>query len=116
SFRIQCQSKQGVNALHTPSMPDGTRHAGAAPGIQVPHGRIEPYENKILAAILSLKQAIREMVHDGDTVALEGFTHLIPFAAGYEIIRQGKRDLIVIRMPPDLIYDQLIGAGCVKKI
>ena len=53
---------------------------------------------------------------DGDTVALEGFTHLIPFAAGHEIIRQGKRDLTVIRMTPDLIYDQLIGAGCVKKI
>jgi glutaconate CoA-transferase subunit A len=69
-----------------------------------------------LASILSLSEAIREHVHDGDTVALEGFTHLIPFAAGHEIIRQQRRDLTVIRMTPDLIYDQLIGAGCVSKI
>ncbi|HEY2842395.1 MAG TPA: CoA-transferase, partial [Bryobacteraceae bacterium] len=69
-----------------------------------------------MASILSLSEAIRETVRDGDTVALEGFTHLIPFAAGHEIIRQAKRDLTVIRMTPDLIYDQLIGAGCVKKL
>jgi glutaconate CoA-transferase subunit A len=75
------------------------------------HGKIEA-----LAPILSLSEAIRETVRDGDTVALEGFTHLIPFAAGHEIIRQAKRDLTVIRLTPDLIYDQLIGAGCVKKI
>jgi glutaconate CoA-transferase subunit A len=55
-------------------------------------------------------------VRDGDVVALEGFTHLIPYAAGHEIVRQGKRDLTVIRMTPDVIYDMLIGAGCVKKI
>jgi glutaconate CoA-transferase subunit A len=69
-----------------------------------------------LAEITTLKEAIREMVRDGDTVALEGFTHLIPFAAGHEIIRQGRRDLTLIRMTPDLIYDQLIGAGCVAKL
>jgi glutaconate CoA-transferase subunit A len=63
-----------------------------------------------------LSEAIRETVRDGDTVALEGFTHLIPFAAGHEIIRQQRRNLTVIRMTPDLIYDQLIGAGCVSKI
>jgi glutaconate CoA-transferase, subunit A len=56
------------------------------------------------------------MVRDGDTVALEGFTHLIPFAAGHEIIRQGRRDLTLVRMTPDLIYDQLIGAGCARKL
>src|SRR5579871_935853 len=56
------------------------------------------------------------MVRDGDTLALEGFTHLIPFAAGHEIIRQGRRDLTVIRMTPDLIYDQMIGVGCVSKL
>ena len=49
-------------------------------------------------------------------MALEGFTHLIPFAAGHEIIRQAKRDLTLIRMTPDLIYDQLIGMGCVRKL
>jgi glutaconate CoA-transferase, subunit A len=69
-----------------------------------------------LAEILQLKDAIAKYVRDGDTMALEGFTHLIPFAAGYEIIRQQKRNLAVIRMTPDVIYDQMIGAGCVRKI
>ena len=65
---------------------------------------------------LSLREAVAEHVHDGDTVALEGFTHLIPFAAGHEIIRQGRRDLTVVRMTPDVIYDQMIGMGCVKRM
>jgi glutaconate CoA-transferase, subunit A len=69
-----------------------------------------------LANILNLKEAIEEMVRDGDTIALEGFTHLIPFSAGHEIIRQGRRNLTLIRMTPDLIYDQLIGAGCASKL
>lgn len=56
------------------------------------------------------------MVRDGDVVALEGFTHLIPFAAGHEIIRQGRRNLTLVRLTPDLIYDQLIGAGCASKL
>ena len=64
------------------------------------------------AVIAPLEESIAELVHDGDTVALEGFTHLIPFAAGHEIIRQGRRDLTLVRMTPDLVYDQLIGAGC----
>ena len=58
----------------------------------------------------------RELVHDGDTVALEGFTHLIPHAAGHELIRQGRRDLTLIRMTPDVVYDQLIGMGCARKL
>ena len=66
--------------------------------------------------ILSLQAAIREFVQDGQTLALEGFTHLIPFAAGHEIIRQGRRDLHLVRMTPDLIYDQLIGAGCARAL
>jgi glutaconate CoA-transferase subunit A len=69
-----------------------------------------------LAVILSLREAIHENVRDGDVVALEGFTHLIPFAAGHEIVRQARRNLTVIRMTPDLIYDQLIGMGCVSKL
>jgi glutaconate CoA-transferase, subunit A len=68
------------------------------------------------AEITSLKDAVAELVHDGDTVALEGFTHLIPVAAGHEIIRQRRRDLTVIRLTPDIVYDQLIGAGCVRKL
>jgi glutaconate CoA-transferase, subunit A len=69
-----------------------------------------------MAAILSLRDAVADLVHDGDTVALEGFTHLIPFAAAHEIIRQGITDLTVARMTPDVIYDQLIGAGLVRKL
>ena len=69
-----------------------------------------------MAKIVSLTDAVAEFVHDGDTVALEGFTHLIPFAAGHEIIRQRRRDLTLARMTPDLIYDQIIGAGCARKL
>jgi glutaconate CoA-transferase, subunit A len=69
-----------------------------------------------MAELTTLGEAVTELIHDGDTVALEGFTHLIPFAAGHEIIRQGKRDLVVSRLTPDLIYDQLIGAGCVRRL
>src|SRR5688572_11184563 len=65
---------------------------------------------------LSLADAIAEHVGDGDTVALEGFTHLIPFAAGHEVIRQQRRNLTLVRMTPDLIYDQLIGAGCAARL
>ncbi len=65
---------------------------------------------------IELGDAVARHVHDGDTVALEGFTHLIPFAAGQEIIRQGRVDLTLIRMTPDLIYDQLIGAGCARRL
>jgi glutaconate CoA-transferase subunit A len=68
------------------------------------------------ATFAALDEAVAELVHDGATVALEGFTHLIPFAAGHEIIRQGRRDLTLVRMTPDLIYDQLIGAGCVARL
>jgi glutaconate CoA-transferase subunit A len=69
-----------------------------------------------MAEIVPLPQAVSELVHDGDTVALEGFTHLIPFAAGQEIIRQGRRNLTLVRMTPDMIYDQLIGMGCARRL
>ncbi|KAA5834589.1 CoA transferase subunit A [Saccharopolyspora hirsuta] len=69
-----------------------------------------------MARILQLDEAIAELVHDGDAIALEGFTHLIPVAAGHEIIRQGRKDLTLIRMTPDIVYDQLIGAGCARKL
>ena len=69
-----------------------------------------------MAEIVSLAEAIGQAVHDGDTVAMEGFTHLIPHAAGHEVIRQGLRDLTLVRMTPDVIYDQLIGAGCARKL
>jgi len=69
-----------------------------------------------MADICSLREAVSGLIHDGDTVAMEGFTHLIPHAAGHEVIRQGKRDLALVRMTPDLIYDQLIGAGCATSL
>jgi glutaconate CoA-transferase subunit A len=69
-----------------------------------------------VARILPLADAIDQNVRDGDTVALEGFTHLIPFAAGHEIIRQQCQDLTLVRMTPDLVYDQLIGMGCARRL
>ena len=69
-----------------------------------------------MARLLALHDAVAELVQDGDTVALEGFTHLIPHAAGHELIRQGRQDLTLVRMTPDVIFDQLIGAGAARKL
>lgn len=69
-----------------------------------------------MARFMSLEEAVASCVRDGDTVAMEGFTHLIPHAAGHEVIRQGRRDLTLVRMTPDLIYDQMIGMGCAAKL
>jgi glutaconate CoA-transferase subunit A len=69
-----------------------------------------------MAELLSLSQAVARFVEDGDVVAMEGFTHLIPFAAGHEVIRQKRRDLTLIRMTPDILYDQLIGMGAARKL
>ena len=64
----------------------------------------------------ALADAVRENLHDGDSVAFEGFTHLIPHAAAHEAIRQGFRDLTLVRMTPDIVYDQMIGLGMAKKV
>src|SRR5499427_11020939 len=69
-----------------------------------------------MAEITTLREAVAALVRDGDIVAMEGFTHLIPFAAGQEVIRQQRRQLTLVRMTPDVIYDQLIGAGCARKL
>src|SRR6201996_7546388 len=66
--------------------------------------------------LTTLPEAVAELVRDGDSVALEGFTHLIPFAAGHEVLRQGRRDLELVRMTPDLLYDQMVGMGCARKL
>ena len=66
--------------------------------------------------VASMRDAVAELVHDGDTVAIEGFTHLISFAAGHEIIRQRRRDLVLARMTPDVIYDQMVAAGVARKL
>jgi glutaconate CoA-transferase subunit A len=69
-----------------------------------------------MASLMTLRDAVADLVCDGDTVALEGFTHLIPFAAGHEILRQDRRDLELVRMTPDLLYDQMVGMGCARKL
>jgi glutaconate CoA-transferase subunit A len=69
-----------------------------------------------VAEIQSLAEAVAAVVHDGDCVAIEGFTHLIPVAAGQEIIRQGRRDLTLVRLTPDIVFDQMIGTGCARKL
>jgi glutaconate CoA-transferase subunit A len=69
-----------------------------------------------MAEFLDLAAAVAANVCDGDTVAMEGFTHLIPYAAGHEVIRQGKRDLEIVRMTPDILYDQIIGMGLARKL
>ena len=65
---------------------------------------------------MPLADAVCRFVKDGQTIAMEGFTHLIPSAAGHEVIRQGRRDLTLVRMTPDIIYDQLIGMGCARAL
>jgi glutaconate CoA-transferase, subunit A len=69
-----------------------------------------------VAELALLAEAVADLVHDGDSVALEGFTHLIPFAAGHEIVRQGRQELELIRMTPDVLYDQMIGMGVARKL
>ena len=69
-----------------------------------------------MTKLTSLSEAIAKYVHDGDTIYAAGFTHLIPFAAGHEMIRQGKKDLTLARATPDLIYDMMVAAGCAKKV
>jgi glutaconate CoA-transferase subunit A len=69
-----------------------------------------------VARIVPLNEAVAELVHDGDVVALEGFTHLIPHAAGHELIRQRRQELTLVRMTPDVVYDQLVGMGSGRKL
>jgi glutaconate CoA-transferase subunit A len=69
-----------------------------------------------MAELTTLSEAVAGLVRDGDAVALEGFTHLIPFAAGHELLRQGRTDLELVRMTPDVLYDQMVGAGAARKL
>jgi glutaconate CoA-transferase subunit A len=69
-----------------------------------------------MSKLMTMSEAVARFVHDGDCIAIEGFTHLICFAAGHEIIRQRKRDLVLSRLTPDLIYDQMVAAGCARKL
>src|SRR2546429_8183664 len=69
-----------------------------------------------MAEIISVREAVAELVRDGDSVALEGFTHLIPFAAGHEVMRQGRSELELVRMTPDALYDQMSGVGAARRL
>ncbi len=69
-----------------------------------------------MSKLMSLSEAVSRFVQDGDVLYAAGFTHLIPFAAGHEIIRQGRKDLVLARATPDLIYDQMVAAGCARKV
>src|SRR3954449_4348083 len=80
---------------------------------------IEPMrgaEGRMPGKVATMRDAVAELVRDGDTVAIEGFTHLIGFSAGHEIIRQRRRDLTLARMTPDVIYDQMIAGGVARKL
>lgn len=83
-----------------------------------PADRADPQEAATPSSgkLMSMAEAVQRFVQDGSTVVIEGFTHLICFAAGHEIIRQQKRELTLCRLTPDLIYDQMIGAGCARKL
>jgi glutaconate CoA-transferase, subunit A len=98
---------------------DGGSHdrlAGSAEGYAGPRGDRHHREVTNGGKVASMRDAIGDLVREGDTVAIEGFTHLICFAAGHEIIRQRKRDLTLARLTPDLIYDQMVGAGVARKL
>src|SRR4051795_7386069 len=69
-----------------------------------------------MAEVTTLRDGVAQLVSDGDAVALEGFTHLIPFAAGHELLRQGRRELELIRMTPDILYDQMVGVGAARRL
>jgi len=69
-----------------------------------------------MSKLCTVTEAVQQYVHDGDSMYAAGFTHLIPFAAAHEIIRQGRKNLILARATPDLIYDQMVAAGCASKI
>src|SRR5574341_2607411 len=75
-----------------------------------------PWREPCMPKLTTLREAVADLVHDGDIVYAAGFTHLIPFAAGHEMIRQGKKSLTLARATPDLIYDQIVAAGCARKI
>lgn len=98
--------------LVQPAVYGGLRFAGSRPSTVVRMSR----GGSVGPQLLSLSDAVATLVADGDAVAMEGFTHLIPFAAGHELLRQGRTDLELIRMTPDVLYDQLIGMGRARRL
>src|SRR3954451_23730748 len=96
-----------------PTMPTWVRTSSDYPDCQFVRKSVICMQ---MARLVSLTDAVAELVSDCDSVALEGFTHLIPFAAGHEVLRQRRRELELIRMTPDVLYDQMIGAGAARKL
>lgn len=84
--------------------------------VPTPGPAAAPAARPVADKTMTMRDAIAAFVHDGDTVAIEGFTHLIPTAAGHEIIRQGRRNLTVVRMTADIVVDQMLAGGCVAKL
>jgi glutaconate CoA-transferase subunit A len=108
--------EQGSNPPRLDAGPDSRRRPAVGRGEPVVIHSIPSVRSVMSSKVLDLATAIRDLVHDDDTVVMEGFTHLIPFAAAHEIIRQRRRNLTLVRLTPDLIYDQLISAGCCRKL
>src|SRR5690606_22431582 len=108
-FRAPHRDRSRSRQAPLPTMGAPALVGGRRTRVRISHKRGVP-----LAAFLSLREAIEDNLRDGDSVAMEGFTHLIPYAAGHEVIRQGRKDLTLIRMTPDILYDQLIGMGAAR--
>ena len=109
--------RSAESRLHAAEQP--TRSTGRGRRLTVADARRTPSGAAgamTASKVASMRDAVAELVRDGDTVAIEGFTHLISFAAGHEIIRQRRRDLTLARMTPDVIYDQMIAAGVARKL
>src|SRR3989304_1514656 len=101
-----------------PRPPDGAGSDRRRAAQHIARVRYSEHESRPMTTskVASMRDAIAELVRDGDTVAIEGFPHLISFAAGHEIIRQGRRDLTLARLTPDLVYDQMVAAGVARKL
>jgi len=110
---VVCGNRSSVRILHI-SVDRSSRRTYGSEAVGLASETL--VEQPRRAEILPLPEAISRTVGDGSTVALEGFTHLIPFAAGHEILRQGRTDLTLVRMTPDILYDQLIGMGSARRL
>src|SRR5205823_5524330 len=108
--------RRSADRLRRPGRSTRWKQAGEANARQASHKTATGSEAVTASKVASMRDAIMELVRDGDTLAIEGFTHLICFAAGHEIIRQRRRDLVLARLTPDVIYDQMVAAGVARKL
>ena len=108
STRVAARARGPASSPRASARPADPRHTDPA--------RLIRHTSAMPGKVASMRDAIADLVRDGDTVAIEGFTHLIGFSAGHEIIRQRRRDLTLARMTPDVIYDQMIAGGVARKL